>query len=78
MARTVKRSVSISGHRTSISLEDAFWTALGDIARDAGTSVAGVVKEIDHTRGDAGLSAAIRVYVLNHYRNRAGRSPTED
>lgn len=78
MARTVKRSVSISGHRTSISLEDAFWTALGDIARDAGTSVAGLVREIDHTRGDAGLSSAIRVYVLNHYRERVGHSPDKD
>ncbi len=74
--RPVKRSFSISGHRTSVSLETAFWTALRDIADDRGRPLAALVAEIDRNRGDAGLSGAIRVYVLAHYRRLcAGERP---
>jgi predicted DNA-binding ribbon-helix-helix protein len=64
-----KRSLSIARHRTSVSLEDEFWDALGAFARRDGTSVAALVGEIDKRRsGGAGsqqsLSAAIRLYVL--------------
>lgn len=64
-----KHSLSIAGHRTSVSLEDEFWDALMSIARDDGKSVAALIGEIDKRRsGKAGpqgsLSAAIRVYVL--------------
>jgi predicted DNA-binding ribbon-helix-helix protein len=63
-----KRSLSIARHRTSVSLEDEFWDALLAIARADGKSVATLVGEIDKSRsGKArpqGLSAAIRVYVL--------------
>jgi predicted DNA-binding ribbon-helix-helix protein len=64
-----KRSLTIARHRTSISLEDEFWRALSDIAREEGKSVAGLVGDIDKGRGEAGsaeasLSAAIRLYVL--------------
>ena len=69
--RPLKRSFSIAGHRTSISLETAFWEALREIAAVKERSVASLVAEIDRDRGDAGLSGAIRVYVLDHYRNRA-------
>ena len=68
-ARTRKRSLTIAGHRTSVSLEDAFWDALKQVAQTDGRSVAMLVKEIDETRGDAALSSAIRVYLLNYYRN---------
>lgn len=59
-----KRSVTIAGHRTSVSLDDALWEALGELARSDGKSVAALVKEIDQGRGTASLSGAIRHYVL--------------
>lgn len=63
-----KRSVTIAGHRTSVSLEDEFWRALGDIAAERGVSASKLISEIDAGRGGRGLSAAIRVYVLAHFR----------
>ncbi|MGI3903024.1 MAG: ribbon-helix-helix domain-containing protein [Janthinobacterium lividum] len=69
-ATVAKRSLSIAGHRTSVSLEDAFWTGLRDIAAMRGLAVAGLVAEIDRGRGAANLSSAIRVHVLHHYRDR--------
>ena len=67
-SRPVKRSFSIAGHRTSISLENAFWIALNEIASDQKRPLAALVAEIDRERGDAGLSSAVRVWVLDHYR----------
>ena len=58
-----KRSLSIKGHMTSISLEDAFWQELGRTAQKRGVSVASLVSEIDSTR-EGGLSSAIRLFVL--------------
>ena len=58
-----KRSVSIRGHRTSLSLEDGFWDELAAIARARGISVAALITEIDRTR-TAGLSSAVRLFVL--------------
>lgn len=63
-----KRSVVVAGHRTSISLEDAFWRALAEIARTRGISLNALVSEIDEERG-GNLSSAIRVYVLDWYRS---------
>jgi predicted DNA-binding ribbon-helix-helix protein len=60
----VKRSVSIAGHRTSVSLEAPFWEALSRIARERGLSVQACIAEIDRGRGENNLSSAIRVYVL--------------
>ena len=60
----VKRSVAIAGHRTSISLEEAFWAELQAIARERGRSVQSLVAEIDSGRGGRNLSSAIRVFVL--------------
>ena len=71
-SRPVKRSFSIAGHRTSISLEHAFWVALREIARDQDRPLAALVAEIDRERGDAGLSSAVRVWVLDHYRRSHG------
>jgi len=59
-----KRSITIAGHRTSVSLEDAFWTALGRIAESRGCSVSHLVTQIDRER-TGNLSSAIRVFVLN-------------
>jgi len=62
--RMAKRSIVIAGHRTSISLEDAFWSALRNAAAARRQSLAGLVAEIDAARGEANLSSAIRVFVL--------------
>ena len=68
-----KRSLTVAGHRTSISLEDAFWIGLRDIATARAVTVAGLVAEIDRARGAANLSSAIRVFVLDHFRDGAAR-----
>ena len=63
-ARVVKRSLAIAGHRTSVSLEDAFWRRLKAIAKERGLSVSALAAEIDAARGEANLSSALRVFVL--------------
>lgn len=63
--RPVKHSLSLRGHRTSVSLEEAFWNEFRDIAKAEGKALNQLAAEIDETRGmDAGLASAIRVYVL--------------
>jgi predicted DNA-binding ribbon-helix-helix protein len=64
VTRPVKRSFSIRGHRTSISLEAAFWEALKNAAADERMPLAALVAEIDKSRGGAGLSSAVRVWIL--------------
>jgi predicted DNA-binding ribbon-helix-helix protein len=64
-AAIVKRSISIAGHRTSVSLEDAFWRELKRLAVARGRSVSSLVATIDEDRQDANLSSAIRVFVLD-------------
>jgi predicted DNA-binding ribbon-helix-helix protein len=71
-ARVVKRSLSIAGHRTSVSLEEPFWAELRTLAAARGVSLAGLVGEIDSNRGEANLSSAIRVHVLQALRGEAG------
>jgi predicted DNA-binding ribbon-helix-helix protein len=67
-----KRSLTIAGHRTSISLEEPFWDALAEIAAARQISVAALVAGIDRGRPpEANLSAAIRVAVLDWYRSRS-------
>jgi len=63
-AGVVKRSLVIAGHRTSISLEDAFWRELKVLAKKRAQSINALVAEIDVNRGKANLSSAIRVYLL--------------
>ena len=65
-----KRSVTISGHRTSVSLENEFWTALREIAVEQNISLQGLIEQIDAGRSGEGLSSAIRIHVLRHFRNR--------
>ena len=66
----MKRSITIAGHRTSISLEEEFWKALRAIAREDGQSINALVSTIDKQR-TTNLSSAIRVFVLNRYRTPA-------
>jgi predicted DNA-binding ribbon-helix-helix protein len=65
LTRLRKHSLVIAGHRTSISLEDAFWLALREIAHKRDMPLARLAAEIDANRGEANLSSAIRVFVLN-------------
>lgn len=68
-----KRSVAIRGHRTSISLENAFWSELRRIAEERDLSVAALIAEIDEARGErSNLSSAIRLFVLDSLKQ-AGR-----
>lgn len=60
----VKRSVTVAGHRTSLSLEPEFWDALKRIAQREGRTVSGLIGEIDAARGQRNLSSAVRVFVL--------------
>jgi predicted DNA-binding ribbon-helix-helix protein len=69
MAKHLKRSVTISGHRTSISLEPEFWVALTTLATSGDKSVAALVGEIDAGRDGRNLSSAIRVHVLGRLRD---------
>ena len=72
-ARPRKRSLTLHGHRTSVSLEDAFWTAFVAMAHDAGVSVNALAARIDRERGaSAGLASAIRVAVLRGLQSSAG------
>ena len=64
----VKRSIVIAGHKTSVSLEDAFWKGLKDIAAARDTTLSDMVAVIDSTRRRGNLSSAIRLFVLDHYR----------
>ena len=72
MPRPLKRSFTIKGHRTSISLEAPFWDALREAAEAEATTVAALVAAIDKERGQAGLSSAVRVWVLDYFRAGAG------
>ena len=65
----VKRSLTLRGHRTSVSLEEGFWRAFRDIAAERGLPLNALAAEIDEARGlETGLASAIRVHVLRHYR----------
>ena len=69
MTRPVKRSFTIKGHRTSISIEAPFWEALHQAAEAKRTTLSALVASIDKERGQSGLSSAVRVWVLDYFRN---------
>jgi len=76
----VKRSIVIAGHKTSVSLEDAFWKALKEIAGTRDLTLSDLVASIDTDRRQGNLSSAIRLFVLDHFRSqiaerRTGREP---
>lgn len=64
----VKRSTVVAGHKTSVSLEDAFWKLLKDIARERDMTLSDLVGTIDSNRQQGNLSSAIRLFVLDFYR----------
>ena len=64
MPKDLKRSLTIAGHRTSLSLEPEFWAALQEAARKRHKPLAALVAEIDKTRGGRNLSSAVRVWLL--------------
>lgn len=71
-----KRSIAIAGHRTSISLEEPFWTALAEIATARAVSLSGLVAEIDRDRSPrTNLSSAVRMFVLAWFREPARAAP---
>jgi predicted DNA-binding ribbon-helix-helix protein len=65
----VKRSVVVADHKTSVSVEDAFWNGLKEIARGRNIALSELVKAIDSERRHGNLSSAIRLFVLDFYRN---------
>ncbi len=71
-ARVRKRSVLIAGHKTSVSLEEAFWDELRAIAAARGLPLGRLIEEIDTARG-GNLSSAIRLYVLDRLREKAAK-----
>lgn len=65
----VKRSIVIAGHKTSVSLEDAFWKGLKEIADSRDMTLSELVASIDTDRRHGNLSSAIRLFVLDHFRS---------
>ncbi len=75
--RPAKRSLTLHGHRTSVSLEPAFWDAFRDIAAERGIPLNQLAAAIDDARrSDEGLASAIRLFVLDHYRSATRSSVT--
>ena len=74
-ARPLKRSFAIKGHRTSISMEASFWEALQQAAALENSTLAAIVAAVDAGRGDAGLSSAVRVWILDYFRKRSLPAP---
>ena len=71
-ARPIKHSLTLRGHRTSVSLEQAFWDEFRRIAAQTGRSINDLAAEIDASRSDVGLASAIRVHVLTCLRAERG------
>ena len=70
--RPIKRSLTLRGHRTSVSLEDAFWRAFREIAEERSLAINELAAQIDAERDmETGLATAIRLFVLEHYKSRA-------
>jgi predicted DNA-binding ribbon-helix-helix protein len=73
-SRVVKRSIVVAGHKTSVSLEDAFWQALKEIAGGRRATLSDLVASIDSGRRHGNLSSALRLFVLEHYRSLPSQS----
>lgn len=74
MDKPRKRSITIAGHATSISLEAPFWDAIRDIAAKQNMSTQDLIAEIDNSKRMASLSSAIRVYILSWYQDKANET----
>ena len=66
----VKRSIVVAGHKTSVSLEEAFWSGMKEISASRGLTLSELVAEIDTGRHHGNLSSAIRLFVLDYFRTR--------
>ena len=66
-----KRSVVVAGHKTSVSLEEAFWNGMKEISEERGMTLSDLVGEIDTKRQQGNLSSAIRLFVLDYFKSRA-------
>jgi predicted DNA-binding ribbon-helix-helix protein len=75
--RPVKRSFTLRGHRTSISLEEPFWDVLREAAVHQGVSLAALVARIDESRDGCGLSGAVRIWVLDYVARRSAARQTD-
>jgi predicted DNA-binding ribbon-helix-helix protein len=67
----VKRSIVVGDHKTSVSLEEAFWTSLKEISHERAMTLSELVGEIDTARQQGNLSSAIRLFVLDHFKTLA-------
>ena len=72
----VKRSIVVAGHKTSVSLEEAFWNGMKEISAIRGVTLSELVGEIDGGRQQGNLSSAIRLFVLDYFRTRAATANT--
>ena len=70
----VKRPIVVGGHKTSVSLEDAFWNSLKEIGRERHMTLSDLVAAIDSQRQHSNLSSAIRLFVLHFYRTQLSES----
>jgi predicted DNA-binding ribbon-helix-helix protein len=71
----VKRSIVVGGHKTSVSLEEAFWNGMKEISHERSVTLSELVGEIDTNRHQGNLSSAIRLFVLDHFRTLAVGPP---
>ena len=67
MLNQIKKSLILSGHKTSVALEEDFWTALDSIARIKETSVDSIIQKIDKDLRNGSLASALRVFILNSF-----------
>lgn len=72
----VKRSIVVAGHKTSVSLEEAFWTGMKEISDARKMTLSELVGEIDTKRSQGNLSSAIRLFVLDYYRTGGSKKTT--
>ena len=67
-SQIVKRSIVLKGHKTSVTLEEPFWSGFQEIAREKGYTLSGLMAQIDAERVGPNLSSAVRMYVLEHFK----------
>ncbi len=78
MRAVVQRSITFGGRKTSVTVDDAFWDGLKEIADRRQMTLADLVVEIDAQRQHSNLSSAIRLYVLEYYRSQIPDTPDGD
>jgi predicted DNA-binding ribbon-helix-helix protein len=74
----VKRSIVLGGHKTSVSLEEGFWSSMKEISHERCVTVSELVGAIDRNRLQGNLSSAIRLFVLDHFKACAARAAQAD